>query len=201
MGTNRKIFIDVGGYEGQTLDEVIKPRWNFDTIYCLEPMPRQFQVLTEKYSNLENVELFEYGLSDKTGPAIIYGDNSIMEASIYSTKRDVDASFETVCQFVEASEFLNRIPLSLNKKIIMKLNCEGAEYNILQNLIDTGSIWRLFNVMIDFDVRKIKEMQWSEGHILSELNRIGFTNYSLCDVVMHGKTHQDRIANWLKDVV
>jgi len=192
------IFIDVGGYEGQTLDEVIKPHWGFDKIYCLEPMPRQFEVLTQKYSHLENVELLEYGLSDQTGFALIYGDNSIMEASMYDEKRDVNSSFETMCQFVEASEFVNKL---FEDKIIMKLNCEGAEYVILQNLIDTGSIWRLENVMIDFDVRKVPGMEWTEKHILGELKRIGFTRYSLCDDVMKGITHQDRIASWLHGVI
>lgn len=193
------IFIDVGGYEGQTLDEVIKPRWGFSKIYCLEPMPRQFEVLTQKYSDLENVVLLEYGLSDLTGPAIIYGDNSLMEASLYADKRDANSSFETVCQFVAASEFVKS--LDTDDEIIMKLNCEGAETIILQNLIETGIIWDLDNIMIDFDVRKIPSMTWSEAHIMAELKRIGFTKYSLCDEVMHGKTHQDRIANWLRGVV
>lgn len=192
------IFIDVGAYEGQTLDEVIKPRWGFSKIYSLEPMPRQFEVLVQKYSHLENVELLEYGLSNQTGEALIYGDNSIMEASMYADKRDADSSFETVCQFVEATEFLKGLP---NEELIMKLNCEGAETIILQNLIDTEWIWRLKNVMIDFDVRKIPSMVWSEAHIMAELKRIGFTRYSLCDEVMHGVTHQDRIANWLRGVL
>lgn len=193
------IFIDVGGYEGQTLDEVIKPRWGFSRIYCLEPMPRQFEVLVQKYSHLENVELLEYGLSDRTGEAIIYGDNSIMEASMYADKRDADSSFETVCKFIEASEFVRG--LNTDDEIIMKLNCEGAETIILQNLIDSGVIWDLDNVMIDFDVRKIPSMAWSEAHIMAELKRIGFLKFSLCDEVMHGLTHQDRIANWLQGVV
>lgn len=193
------IFIDVGGYEGQTLDEVIKPRWGFSKIYCLEPMPRQFEVLTQKYSDLENVVLLEYGLSDLTGPAIIYGDNSLMEASLYADKRDANSSFETVCQFVAASEFVKS--LDTDDEIIMKLNCEGAETIILQNLIETGIIWDLDNIMIDFDVRKIPSMAWSEAHIMAELKRIGFTKYSLCDEVMHGVTHQDRIANWLRGIV
>jgi len=192
------IFIDVGGYEGQTLDEVIKPRWGFSKIYCLEPMPRQFQVLLQKYSDMEKVELLDYGLSDKTGIATIYGDNNIMEASIYADKRDVNNSIETVCEFIEASVFIKSLG---DNEIIMKLNCEGAETIILQNLIDTGTIWKLKNIMIDWDVRKIPSMQWSEGHILSELRRIGFTHYSLCDEVMHGQTHQDRIANWLKGII
>lgn len=193
-----KVFLDIGGFEGQTLDEVIKSRWNFDRIYCFEPMPRQYYVLTQKYTDLENVELLNYGLSDKTGSATIYGDNNRMEASIYADKRDVNNSFETVCQFVEASEFVNGLP---EGEIIMKLNCEGAEAVILQNLIDTGTIWKLKNVMIDFDVRKIPSMEWAEAHILGELGRIGFTRYSLCDKVMHGVTHQDRIASWLRGII
>lgn len=193
-----KAFIDVGGHEGQTLDEAIKPCWAFDKIYCLEPMPRQSQVLSSRYGNLEKVSILPYGLSDSTGSAMIYGDNNIMEASMYAEKRDVNACFETECSFVEASTFVWDLAEDV---LIMKLNCEGAEGIILQNLIDTGAIWNLRNVMIDFDVRKIPGMEWKEQHILDQFKEIGFTRYSLCDDVMKGATHQDRIANWLKGIL
>jgi len=32
-----RIFLDVGGHHGETLDVALDPRWGFDKIYCFEP--------------------------------------------------------------------------------------------------------------------------------------------------------------------
>ena len=33
----RRVFLDVGGHVGETLAEVVKPRWAFDRIWTFEP--------------------------------------------------------------------------------------------------------------------------------------------------------------------
>lgn len=188
-------FIDVGGHEGQTLEEVTKPRWSFDRIHCLEPMPAQFALLRERFA-CHAVTIHPFGLAAKTGPRSLYGSNDIMEASIYSAKDDVDATVETDCFFVAASQFVNTwCPTG---DLVVKLNCEGAEIEILDDLIDTGAIWRCVNVMVDFDIRKVPGQEHHEQRILARLRDIGFDRISLCDDVMRGATHQARIANWLK---
>jgi FkbM family methyltransferase len=190
-------FIDVGAHEGQTLEEVIKPQYGFDQIIAFEPMPRQFEILNARFGGLPRVTLLNCGLSDHEGSMPIYGTNEHMEASIFKTKRDlVKPESSTECYFREASPFID----SLDGTIIMKLNCEGAEVVILKNLVERGAIWRIANVMIDFDIRKIPGQEHREREVLESLRTIGFDRYSLCENVMHGATHQDRIANWLHAV-
>jgi hypothetical protein len=38
--------------------------------------------------------------------------------------------------------------------IFMKMNCEGAECDIIEYLISTGAINRIRHLLVDFDVRK-----------------------------------------------
>ena len=189
-------FLDVGGHEGQTLEEATKPRWPFDRIHCLEPMPAQFDLLRDRFPD---VTVHPFGLAAETGPRTLYGSNAGMESSIYSAKNDVDSNVETDCFFVAASQFVRYwCPTG---DLVVKLNCEGAEIEILDDLIDSGSIWRCANVMIDFDIRKVPGEEHHEQRILSRLRGIGFDRFSLCDDVMRGDTHQDRIANWLGGVL
>ena len=190
------VFVDVGAHIGYTLAEVTKPRYTFDKIFAFEPMPKQFAVLVEMYGSIPHVELLHCGLLDMSGKRNIYGSNTRLEASIYDNIGIVDKNFVTQCDFLEASEFF-KARLSAQDTNIIKINCEGSEILILNNLMDTGEIWKITNVMIDFDIRKIESMRYQEQLILDRFRAIGFDRYSLCDDAMIGDTHQVRIAHWL----
>lgn len=194
----RKLFLDVGAHSGHTLDEVLKPGYPFDWVVAFEPMPREYALL-QRREKPENLIIHNYGLSDCTARVPVYGTNDRLEASIYPTKDDVDSSMVTQCQMVAASEFFDRFVLD-GDEVYMKLNCEGAEVPILLDLIETGQIKRVTDVMIDWDIRKVKGEEGGEATVLSRFGEIGFSRYSLCDDVMRGGTHQERIANWLASV-
>ena len=165
-------------------------------------MPPQFQYLVRTYGHqaFPNVQLFDYGLGDHTGMTTIYGSNERFESSIYAEKSDVATIDQTTCTIVEASNWFAR-NLTADDTIIMKLNCEGSEIPIMNNLIDSGAIWLLHNVMIDFDIRRVVGMEHTERELLDRMASIGFDRYSLCDNVMRGLTHQSRIGNWLSTLV
>lgn len=188
------VFLDCGSHTGQTLDEVIKPQYGFKSIIGFEPMPVQFAELVTKYSD-PRIHLFNHGLVDRTETMNIYGSNSICEASLYPGKRDVDENVVTPCAMVEASEFF-REHISADDRNILKLNCEGAEIPIMNNLIDSGEVWKLAHVMLDFDCRYIEGQQHLEGELLQRLGDIGFNRYTLCDDNPH-IAHIDKVAYWL----
>jgi FkbM family methyltransferase len=124
--TSKRIFLDVGGHAGQTLNEIVSGKYDFDEIYCFEPMPREYGVLIERFKNdiLKNkLKVVNYGLLDKTEERNIYGTNNDMGASIYQEKYDLDNKYmSTLCSFVEASEFFKN-NISDGDLVTMKLNC------------------------------------------------------------------------------
>lgn len=191
-----RVFLDVGAHEGQTLDEVLRPEHGFDLVYAFEPLPAQYATLVERFGARDGLTLLDYGLADRTAVMPVYGTNEGMEASLYPAKRDLDAGVVTDCRFVEASAFFAG-HLPDDATVVVKLNCEGAEVAILENLIATGQIWKIANVMIDFDVRKIPGMEDHETRLLARLDAIGFDRHVLCEHVMLGETHAERIAHWL----
>lgn len=186
------IFLDVGAHEGQTLEVAL--RYGFDRIYAFEPMPDQYAALVRRFGRLADVSLCNYGLTDRTASLRVYGTNEEMEASIYAAKADVDSDVVTECEFVEASEFFAD---HVSGGAVVKLNCEGSEIPILDNLLDTGEIWKVANVMIDFDVRKIPGQEQHEDLLLERFRSVGFGRYSLREDVMLGETHAERIGCWL----
>lgn len=196
----RFVFLDVGAHEGQTLDEVVFGGYGFDCIYAFEPMPFQFLKLARRPWGGAPVLLRNYGLSNRSGELPLYGNNDGMEASVYPDKRDVDETVVTTCQFVRASEFFADW-LTLADTVVVKLNCEGSEVAILNDLAASGEIWKIANVLIDFDIRKVPGLEPEADIVLDRLARIGFDRYVLAEDVMVGATHQARIRRWLAPVV
>lgn len=188
------IFLDVGTHEGHTLKEVTKDRYDWDEVHGFEPMPDQWAVAEARFPT---VSVHPFGLSDRTDFVTMYGANANLEASIYADKVDVDADERSGCYMVRASEFFEGMPSGL----VVKLNCEGAEVPILLDLCATGEIHKCHAVMIDFDARRVPSMAGQDVKVLRRLAEVGFDRYQLCEDVMRGGTHQDRIANWLEGVL
>ena len=105
----------------------------------------------------------------------------------------------TKCAFVRASEFFAE-HIAADDLVVMKLNCEGSECDIMNDLIDTGEVSKIDDVMIDFDVRKYPNHAHEEPALMQRMADTGFDNFSLCEKVMRGKGHQGRLANWLRSL-
>lgn len=190
------IFLDVGAHDGQTLEEVTQPRYDFERIYAFEPMPAQYETVRRRFGVDPRVKILNCGLAGVSGPLKVYGTNERLEASVYPDKSDVDTTTVTVCDFVEASWFFE-LHIPDVESAVMKLNCEGAEVAIMNNLIDTGQVWKLKHVAIDFDVRKIPGMEHLEGDLIDRMHYVGFDRWGDVDDLMTGHVHQERIRSWL----
>ena len=82
---NGRVVLDIGANEGQTIDWAIS-YFDKPLIYSFEPTPDLFKILKKKYSDFENVKLFNIALSDFKGKANFYiskysPTNSLLEAN------------------------------------------------------------------------------------------------------------------------
>lgn len=190
--TGRKVFLDVGAHRGQTIEAVLSDRFGFDRIVAFEPAPGCLDALASLAGG--RVEICPFGLSDRSGERELFAAGT-MGGSIYAEKNR--ASEGEPCRFVRASEWV-RLNLDPADSVYMKLNCEGSECDILEDLLDSGEISRITCVMVDFDVRKIPSQRHREGEVLDRLRRVDSTRVDLSGDVMIGPTHASRIRNWLE---
>ncbi|AMO54699.1 hypothetical protein GZ77_24150 [Endozoicomonas montiporae] len=197
----KKYFLDVGGHKGETLEEVLKPKYLFDEVHCFEPIAECCDYIREKFSPyIESGKLFvqQFGLADFDGEQLLYGDKE-GGASLFSDKVDIDTSLTASCTFINASTFIEE-HVSDGDLTIMKLNCEGGEALILKSLLDSGSINKLSNIMVDFDIRKIPSRSRDENELVQKMTDIGYKSYTTPKDSMIGLTHQDRINFWLSNL-
>lgn len=83
-------------------------------------------------------------------------------------------------------------------EIFLELNCEGAGFDIVEDLLESGELARIHSVMIDPDVRKIPSHAHREREVRERLAAAALTNYVMEEDVMVGGTHRDRVQNWLR---
>ena len=187
-----KIFLDVGAHRGQTLSAVMNT--GFDRIYCFEPSATHWPVLDSLKTKRTTIERF--GLWNKTATATLF-EPGRKGAGLWV--KDVRANMKIEkeeCKFVRASNwFVSHI--ARQDAVYMKLNCEGAECDIIDDLLDSGEFDKVTFMMVDFDVRKVGSLKHRQAEVMARLAPYPPPRVMLSKNVMSGVTHQDRIRNWL----
>jgi FkbM family methyltransferase len=197
----RIVFVDVGVHRGQTLDVVLRLPWAFDHVYACEPDPNALAHLRDRFAGdiaSGRLTLVPAGLSSTTGKANLYGGNDGGGASLFDGKTNIDATVMRPVDTLRATEFIRQIPR--DDFVLMKLNCEGAECDILGDLIDSGEIERIGRLVVDFDIRKVRGRRGDARRTMRRLREAGFDRYDLAEDVLVGKTHEERFRNWLSYV-
>ena len=188
-----KVFLDVGAHEGSSLNAVRDPKYGFDRIYCFEPASGCWPALESVADS--RVTVCRFGLWNTTREHPLYEPGS-RGASVFADKFK-ERPTDEMAQFVRASDWF-RENLAEGDEIYLKLNCEGAECDIAEDLLDSGELARVRSVMIDPDVRKIPSQEHRERELGERLRGAGLTNYFMERDVMVGDTHRARVQNWLR---
>jgi len=192
---NQRIFLDVGANNGQTLMAALDPAFRFDKIVCFEPV----KICRKRIAKFVDarVKIEPFGLWHRTSEQTLYNPDT--KGGSLWRKDNVSDKGSEVCQFVRASEWFAK-HLTYSDTVYLKLNCEGAECDILDDLLDSCEFEKVTYAMIDFDVRKISSQKHREAELRERLAKIPFPRVAYCHDVMVGDTHQDRIKSWLRKV-
>jgi FkbM family methyltransferase len=188
-----KVFLDVGAHVGESLNAVRDPKYGFDRIYCFEPAAACWPAL-ERVRDAR-VAVCRFGLWNRTETRALY-DAGAVGATLFGDKAGTGEAHEPA-RFVRATDWF-RENLGAAEAIFLKLNCEGAEADIVDDLLDSGELARVRSVMVDPDVRKIPSQAHRERELRERLRASGLTNWVMEDEVMVGATHRERIQNWLR---
>lgn len=184
-----KVFLDVGAYRGETAEQAVQLDF-YDQIYSFEPSLYNIAFIKKK-PTLESSKfhVYDFGLWDKEGHTLLYHDGttggSVFEDKSYFKSEENDKRGDEIelCEFVKASSFLSTFRPG-EDEIVMKLNCEGAECDIIADLIASGEIHKLCGLGVDFDCRKIVSLQGRRQETIIKLiqNKIPFIDFTAIEV-------------------
>ena len=183
-----KVFLDVGAHLGESIPPSLDPIYNFDKIVSFEPVQKCYAAIKEKYSKNPRVVVHQYGLSNKNDEITIYKPGS-EGASIYADHtahqpelmRDSSYAESEICTFKKTSDFFKK-EISDDDVVVMKLNCEGSECDIILDLFENKQLYKVSNLMIDFDALKIPSQQHKVERVRAILKENAVNYYEPVEV-------------------
>jgi FkbM family methyltransferase len=164
----RKVYLDIGAHFGETLPAALDPRFGFDVVVCFEPASRCWPRLRRRRD--PRILLCRFGLSNESGRRPLYAAGSV-RASVLEEGKTAGAPAEVVTM-ARASDWF-RTYLGQGDEVYAKVNVEGSECDILEDLLDTKEISKVRSMLVDFDVRRFPSRRHREVEVKDRLAREG----------------------------
>ena len=142
----KKIFLDCGANNGMSID-MFRRKIDINNefiIHSFECNPK-FKNTLNSYSN-DNTFIHDTAVWINNDTSAFYlGDDTSSSLNITKTTGRLDKYNPIFVQSLRLSEFI-MTTFNIDDYIILKLDIEGAEYDVLMDLIETGAI-KYINVL------------------------------------------------------
>jgi FkbM family methyltransferase len=191
-----KIFVDVGGFEGDASRAALDPIFGFTRVICYEPVPTCCESIRRRVQD-ERFDVVCAALADREGEAALFGPGTVA-GSLFRDHRDTLEHSELSCELRLASKELGPW-IESGARVFLKLNCEGAEIPILEDLLANNLFSKLTSVLLDFDARKIPSLHDRLARVESQISDLPRKNWYLPEEVQYGwQSTFGGIRNWLR---
>jgi len=159
------LVFDAGGYEGQWASDIFsKYRCK---IFIFEPVKQFANNIQNRFSKNKKIIVFNFGLSNKTYKTKLSVDKD--SSSLYINRNKLEN-----VNFVRLVDFINE--KNTNRIDLLKLNIEGAEFDLLEDLINSGDIKKIRNIQVSFH-EIVPNAEIRMKNIQSELKKTHFLTY------------------------
>ena len=168
--------LDLGGYMGE-FSHKIQEKYGCD-VHVYEPIHEYCDVIEEKLNSKIHVNRFALGSSTGEEKILLSGEGTTLEkydrrnnsSHKGSPGEDIKSS---PSEEIDVVDILDEIK-KYDEIDLMKINVEGAEYEILPILIESGDIERVKNLQVQFHsfVDNGYDMYVELKHILSETHEV-----------------------------
>lgn len=202
---NINTIIDVGANKGQSIEFflAINPKCQ---IFAIEPNPTLYSLLKKKYAKYNNIQLFNLGISDKSGEKLFFENvldyTSTFEtlnmnseylkkkAKVLGVEKDSIVKKSYYVSAVTLSEFIkiNNLPPSID---VLKIDTEGHEYYCLLGLFSEPLSTQIKYIQLE----NHSDDMYANRINFSELNNLLNKNYFYeCAKIKHGFGNFDEVV-------
>lgn len=178
-------IFDVGAYQGLIAQDYNRLFPGAD-IYCFEPFPESFSVLTANTSRLPNIRRLPYGLGAATGPQVIHANAFAATNSLLSTDSEGATTWgkgllETQATVSVEIKTLDdaMAELNLDHIDILKLDVQGAEHLVLDGGSKTLSSGNVDLIYTEIILLPTYEGQLYFDEILLRFRQLGYRLYDV----------------------
>jgi len=133
------IVFDLGGYKGQWASDIFSKYCC--EVYVFEPVKIFSKKIEQRFKQNEKIKSFPFGLAEE--------NKKIMLAKDQDSSSAFKAGVES--EWVELREFQEFLESNKIRSIdLMKINIEGAEYDLLESIIERDIQTNIKNFQIQF---------------------------------------------------
>lgn len=176
----RSVVVDAGGYAGQWASDIVA-RF-LCRVHVYEPVPEFAARIRERFAKNPLVTVHQVGLGAETRDATIH-----VRGAASSLRGDGDSRLQRRVRIVRAADAFEEA--GLESIDLLKLNIEGAEYEVLPHLIESGWVARIRHLQVQFheldpswreraaDLRRrlseTHDLVWGREHVWESWRRRG----------------------------
>ena len=156
---DKPVIFDVGANKGQYID-LIRAVTNSSFTYSFEPDRINFDVLTSKFSEMDDVSIFNMGLGERQETLSFYrhkqddlstfhysDSNQLSNYRSKTVDKVVEVEVKTVDSFL--------VEHSINHVDFMKVDTEGHDYFVLKGAEESIKSKRIKNIQFEFSEMNI----------------------------------------------
>ncbi|MDE3271243.1 FkbM family methyltransferase [Pseudoalteromonas sp. G4] len=126
MEYSEEVFVDAGGFTGDTTEEFCLRYPDYKKVYLFEPNPNNLKLAKERLTNFSDIEFIEKGVSDTETVLRFFEDGS---ASIVSDNGDISIPVVPIDSAIKSEISLIKMDLEGWESHALK----GAEKHILED--------------------------------------------------------------------
>lgn len=139
------IVIDLGGYHGLWIDEILKKtNPHIPNIILVEPVPEFYNHLVDKFKHYEKIKVMNVGVST---------DNNETNKTLYVSHDGSSTNFNSNATGIQIKTVpVDKILLdnNINNVDLLQINIEGDEYGLLEYMIESNIVDKFKNIQIQF---------------------------------------------------
>jgi FkbM family methyltransferase len=156
------LVLDVGGYKGQWASDIYA--MYRCRIYIIEPVEQFAEIIKKRFTHNLDISVFATALSDENRIGMISMEQN---ASSLLKKANECAQID----IVDVVDFFKEN--NIESVAIMKINIEGAEYKLLERILNSELVEKIQNLQIQFhdfipnaeEKKKLIQKKLSHTHI------------------------------------
>lgn len=176
------ILLDCGSNVGQGY-EILSKKLNVDSnwdVYMFEPNKKCVDILNNKYNNFNIFNKAVWTVNEKRKLTLEYcpyfndwigGATHIIETDNYIKPVYIKDEYLKAGDYVDCIDFSEFLSFTFNKndKIILKFDIEGAEFDVLDKMINDKTIFLISTIYVEWHNHLIKNKK-NENYYINFFN-------------------------------